>query len=94
MGFGLWDFGWFLGLDSDFGGGERGQAPRVKNPFLLPGSVRAKPEGLAYLDATAKGKGGGRGKGNGGGRGKVKAKAEAEVSARENARAKAKGKGT
>ena len=36
-----------------FGGGERGQAPRVKNPFLLCYSVRAKPEGLAYLEATA-----------------------------------------
>ena len=74
MGLGLWDFGWFLGLDSDFGAGERGQAPGVKTPFLL-----RLHEGQASRLGVPRGNGGGKGKSKGKGQGEGKARAKAKA---------------
>ena len=52
--------------------------PQGLKPLSFFGSMRAKPEGLAYLEATG-GKGKSKGKGKGQGQGKVKARAKQEA---------------
>ena len=77
MGLGLWDFGWVLGLDSDFGAGSEGR-PQGLKPLSFFGSMRAKPEGLAYLEARAR----------------ARAKAKARAKQRQGqSKGKGKGKG-